>query len=313
MATHSVVLATAGYDHSVRFWEATSGRCTRTLQFSDSHVNRLDVSPGKELLAAAGNATVRLFDASGATSQPVASLDAAGCGNVTALSFDRSGRWLFTGAEDGSVRVWDARQPSSPQRELASRASITSVALHPNQVELLSSDQSGNVRSWDLLSGSCTYELVPEEGVAVRTVSVASDGSLAVAANNNGTCFVWKLSCDSTGHVTGFEPLHRLQAHDDYILRCCLSPDVHSLATASADKTLKLWNLDGFGLSQTLRGHQRWVWDCVFSVDAAYIVTASSDCSACLWDCSSGEPIRTYSGHQKALTCCALNDSALDS
>lgn len=33
-----VVLATAGYDHTVRFWEATSGICYRTLQFADSQV-----------------------------------------------------------------------------------------------------------------------------------------------------------------------------------------------------------------------------------------------------------------------------------
>ena len=31
-----MVLATAGYDHTVRFWEATSGICYRTLQYADS-------------------------------------------------------------------------------------------------------------------------------------------------------------------------------------------------------------------------------------------------------------------------------------
>jgi len=33
-----------------------------------------------------------------------------------------------------------------------------------------------------------------------------------------------------------------------------LSPDVRQLATASADKTVKLWNLDGFTLERTLTG-----------------------------------------------------------
>ena len=33
-----VVLATAGYDHTIRFWEATSGLCYRTLQYADSQV-----------------------------------------------------------------------------------------------------------------------------------------------------------------------------------------------------------------------------------------------------------------------------------
>ena len=38
------------------------------------------------------------------------------------------------------------------------------------------------------------------------------------------------------------------------ILKCLLSPDVRQLATASADKTVKLWNLDGFVLDRTLTG-----------------------------------------------------------
>ena len=63
----------------------------------------------------------------------------------------------------------------------------------------------------------------------------------------------------------------RPQAHDGYILKCLLSPDVRLLATASSDRTVKLWNLDGFKLERVLEGHQRWVWDCVFSVDAAYL------------------------------------------
>jgi target of rapamycin complex subunit LST8 len=48
-----VVLATAGYDHTIRFWEALSGVCLRTIQHPDS-VNRLAVSPDKRFLAAAG-------------------------------------------------------------------------------------------------------------------------------------------------------------------------------------------------------------------------------------------------------------------
>jgi G protein beta subunit-like protein len=31
-----VLLATAGYDHTIRFWEALSGACYRTIQHPDS-------------------------------------------------------------------------------------------------------------------------------------------------------------------------------------------------------------------------------------------------------------------------------------
>jgi WD40 repeat protein len=36
-----------------------------------------------------------------------------------------------------------------------------------------------------------------------------------------------------------------------------ISPDVQQLATASSDKTIKLWNLDGFSLERTLTGRKR--------------------------------------------------------
>ena len=36
-----VILATAGYDHTIKFWAADSGVCTRTLQHPDSQVKFL--------------------------------------------------------------------------------------------------------------------------------------------------------------------------------------------------------------------------------------------------------------------------------
>jgi G protein beta subunit-like protein len=67
----SVVLATAGYDHTIRFWEATTGRCYRTLQYTDSQVNKLEITPDKQYLAAAGNPYIRLFDVNSSHPHPV--------------------------------------------------------------------------------------------------------------------------------------------------------------------------------------------------------------------------------------------------
>lgn len=36
MTQPTVILATASYDHTIRFWEAKSGRCYRTIQYPDS-------------------------------------------------------------------------------------------------------------------------------------------------------------------------------------------------------------------------------------------------------------------------------------
>jgi WD40 repeat protein len=46
-STMSVILATAGFDHRIRFWEAPSGICQRILKYPDSQVNKLEITPDK--------------------------------------------------------------------------------------------------------------------------------------------------------------------------------------------------------------------------------------------------------------------------
>ena len=53
---------------------------------------------------------------------------------------------------------------------------------------------------------------VPEVDTAVRSLTVMWDGSLVVAANNNGTCYVWRLlrgtqvECSFTDNHFYFSP-----------------------------------------------------------------------------------------------------------
>lgn len=69
-----------------------------------------------------------------------------------------------------------------------------------------------------------------------------------------GTCYVWRMMRGAS-LTTHFEPLHKLRAHAGaVVLKCLLSPDVRQLATTASDKSVKLWNVDGFTLDRTLTG-----------------------------------------------------------
>jgi target of rapamycin complex subunit LST8 len=102
-----------------------------------------------------------------------------------------------------------------------------------------------------------------------------------------------------------------VSAHQSYPLRCRFSKNARYVATCSADRTIKVWELQGQRcvLHKTLSGHSRWVWDIAFSADSQYIVSASSDRTLKLWDVANEKILREYQGHQNAVTCLALNDS----
>jgi target of rapamycin complex subunit LST8 len=92
----SLVLATAGYDHTIRFWEATTGMCWRQIPHNDSHVNKLEISLDKKWLAAAGNPSVRVYDIQSNGTAPYHTFDGH-TNNVSAVGFHKDGRWLFSG------------------------------------------------------------------------------------------------------------------------------------------------------------------------------------------------------------------------
>ena len=180
----SVVLATAGYDHKIRFWEAPSGKCTRIIKFSDSQVNRLEITPDKQFIAAAGNPVIRVYEITAstpATSGGGANLAAAvsssvdqlqqaaltiegHTANVTSIGFQQEGRYLYSSSEDGTVKVWDLRS-AKYCRSFDSGAPVNSVTLRTDRDEFISGDQQGFVKVWDFGSSGCINSVRPSGAV----------------------------------------------------------------------------------------------------------------------------------------------------
>ncbi|CAI5723298.1 unnamed protein product [Peronospora destructor] len=235
-----VVLATAGYDHTIRFWEAASGTCNRTVKYPDSQVNCLQIAPDKKYIAAAGNPHIRLFEINSNNPNHVTSYDGH-ASNVTSLGFQRNGKWMYSCSDDGCVKIWDLRSPGC-QRSYNAGVPLNSVVLHPNQAELLVGDQNGFIRVYDLTANTLVTKLEPSTGdigeSSIRSVDIVRDGSALVAGNNHGKCFFYRPKPEGHYDLNG-----SMQAHNGYILKTRISSNGKFLATCSSDKTAKLWNL----------------------------------------------------------------------
>ena len=59
---NDLILATAGYDHSIKFWDANSGLCKRSINHPDSQINKLALTADRKYLGVAAHNVVKVYD-----------------------------------------------------------------------------------------------------------------------------------------------------------------------------------------------------------------------------------------------------------
>lgn len=253
-----VILASAGYDHTIRFWNAEKGFCERIISHNENHhVNAMAITPNREILAAAGFQHIRLYDIEGSNSSnnPLVNFEGLPSGkNVTAIGFNQVGNWIYTGGEDGYVRLWDVRcRTLQCQRERIFQTPINSVLLHPNGIEIYIADQSGSIYIWNLQSEELQRLFVTNDGF-VNSLDYDKESRMLAALDTRGNAYIFRNTAyvpwnnnsteEPMAEVTLSGYLHRrlmFQAHQKHGIKCRFSPDSTLLATASADRTTKLW------------------------------------------------------------------------
>ena len=203
---------------------------------------------------------------------------------------------LATGNNDGSVRLWDAHEPSLPVpvgAPLTGHTGYTSaVAFSPDGRTLASGSDDRTVRLWDVSA--------PEQATAlggplaghpgrVWTVAFRPDGRLLVTGDRGGNVHLWDVADPRNPVARG-----TFKAHDGSINELAFSPDGRTIATVSGDYTARLWNVadpsNPAPLGEPLTAHRLYVNAVAFSPDGRGMATASGDNTVRLWDV--GDPAR---------------------
>jgi WD40 repeat protein len=92
-----------------------------------------------------------------------------------------------------------------------------------------------------------------------------------------------------------------LQDSASTVLRIAFSPEGDTLASASADSKIRLWDTKTGELLQVLTGHTASVLSVAYSPDGQTLASTSYDNTVRLWDAQSGEHRKTLEAHTDAV------------
>ncbi|MEX2169207.1 MAG: protein kinase [Pirellulales bacterium] len=278
-------IVSAGYDGTVRLWDASSGQLKTALAQHGAPARFAAFSPeGNALATCSDDRTAMLWDLT--TGQSVGTLwHTDWVGNV---AFCPDGKVLATTCRDGSVRIWDLATRDCVQTLKADGEESLHVIFSPDGTLLATCGEDGTVKIWETGSYGRIATLTGHDD-DVYALDFSSNGQTLASSGKDGAIILWDVASRTRRRT--------LQDGKKSVWSVAFSPDGATLASTGGDSTIRLWDTTTGRLRTTIHGHLREVRCVAFSPDGSQLVSASEDATVRIWNLSDHNGQVRWTGH----------------
>lgn len=280
-------IASAGMDNEVRIWNAENGTpINRALKGHTKPVTALVWEPmlydpwPRRLASASKDYTIRIWDTirgvslfclSGHT-QPIRALKWGGQG------------LLYSGGQDRNIIAWNIKE----------KKVFAQMPGHAHWVNTLALNGDYALRQGCFTHTGSGHELSADERQIVAKnrydTITKTIGELLVSGSDDFTLHLWDP-------LKTRKPLQRMTGHQQPINFVQYSPDGTMIASASFDKSVRIWNGFNGKFLMVFRAHVQSVYQVAWSADSRLLVSSSKDSTIKLWDLKKKKMIEDLPGH----------------
>lgn len=339
-------------DGTLRLWEPSSGEVVTTFVGHNAKVTGAALLGPGRLVTSSSGGTLRLWGLGEDRFSKILGGHEGEVLGVLGLSDRRAVSWSV----DRTIRIWDVEEGREELILRGHEDTVTSCALTRDGWTLFSGSADTTVRQWDLSSGELMHTWRGHQGPVTAleagegfVVSASLDGTLRVwplwaspsfepmtltghslgflgcvlhlerlaTWSYDQTIIVWDSNLGPFSSWQGPEKKVILRGHTAAVLSCTFFPNGDRLVSASADGTLRIWDVETGETLHVLTGHSGPVRAVAMDTEyisglrgriAEQIVSASDDRTLRVWNAESGEEMAVLDGDNETLHCIALQD-----
>jgi len=330
-------------DCTMRIWDATTSTPLHVCRGHRNHVLCANFSPNERLVATGSmDCDLRIWSAS--SGQMLGKVYKGHTKWISSLSWEplhKNGECsrIATGSKDGTIRIWDLVHRQCLSVLSGHTGGITCVKWGGEGL-LYSASQDRTIKVWSIDSSTGHGKLVRTlEGHAhwVNHLSLSTDyvmklnaydqrGKLPESEDKNDCIKIAterfndciKLTGGHEMLVSGSEdftlllwnpvitkhPILRMTGHQQPVNWVSYSPDTRIIASASFDKSVKLWHGHTGKFLSSLRGHVGSIYQVCWSSDSRLLCSSSKDSTMKIWNIKDKKMEIELPGHADEVFAC---------